>query len=261
MKLIEFLGLPGSGKTTLVPFINSVMAKNGHTVFNRQDVRLLHVCGGYKKFRIVQKLPSFFTKALVKVFFKLNHTESFYTEKFIEKYPDLVAYVLKTSAKNGVNEKVRKNSIRWFLSLGAIYELAQEIMPSNAYLLLDEGFCQKVLNLFVSVHKDPNLDKVKKYLEMIPQPDTILFIQTDPTLAFDRMKVRGRAIKRLFNASDDELKTFLVNAKISMDFVTQHLGSSLSRLVILDNTQEFVSGKDTISRKLNDSFSTHPVVS
>ncbi|MEZ4776432.1 MAG: hypothetical protein R3D00_24870 [Bacteroidia bacterium] len=259
MKLIEFLGLPGSGKTTLVPFINTVMAEKGHVIFSRRDVRLLHVCGGYRKFQIAQKFPSIVKRALVKVFFQFNHTESFYTEKFIQKYPDLVAYVLKTSAKNGVNEKIRRNSIRWFLSLGAIYQLAEEIMPPDAYLLLDEGFCQKVLNLFVSVDKDPNLSKVKKYLEMIPLPDTVLFIQTDETIAFDRMKHRG-PIKRLLDATDDELKSFLSRAKGSTDFVKIFLSDS-TRLVILDNSEELFKGKEMISSKLSESFSAQPLVS
>lgn len=259
MKLIEFLGLPGSGKTTLVPFINTVMAENGHAVLSVRDVKLLYVCGGYRKFRIAKKLPSAVKRAVVKVFFNLNHTESFYTEKFIQKYPDLVAYVLKTSAKNGVNEKIRRNSIRWFLSLGAIYQLAEEIMPPDTYLLLDEGFCQKVLNLFVSVDKDPNLSKVKKYLGMIPLPDTVLFIQTDEKIAFERMKVRG-PIKRLVNATDDELKAFLSRAKGSTDFVKSFLDSS-TRLVILDNSNELFKGKEMISNKLSESFSNQPLVS
>ncbi|MEZ4825147.1 MAG: hypothetical protein R3C61_02465 [Bacteroidia bacterium] len=258
MKLIEFLGLPGSGKTTLVPFINSAMAENGQSVFSRQDVRLLHVCGGIKKYRIAKKLPSLVRRGLVKVFFKINHTESYYAEKFIEKYPDLVAFVLKNSSRNGITEKVRRRSIHWFLSLGAIYQLAEETMPPDSYLLLDEGFCQKVLNLFVSVNDDTRFKKVQKYLHMIPRPDIVLYINTDESTAFERMKSRG-PIKRLLNASDEELKLFLSRAKEGMDFSLEDLGTS-AKLIVLDNMRELSKGRESISEKLAQGFSFQPAL-
>jgi Ser/Thr protein kinase RdoA (MazF antagonist) len=97
------------------------------------------------------------------------------------------------------------------LGVGGRIEYARRRVPPRHIVLVDEGLVHRAVNLF-GWHTSPRTEAVRRYISLVPLPDAVIAVDTDPDLARERVKGRGLP-KRLVGKSDADVAAFVSRAR------------------------------------------------
>lgn len=225
MKLIELTGLPGSGKTFILSILLNAMKKKGISVFSANDVINMTIFPFYI-FR-----SKYFVKQIERLY-RLLRIDKKYQNIFVNNNPELFSFVNRYA--NKFNKNTSDKIIDWFLYTAGIYQIAIDILPSESFLLLDEGFVHKSTNLFASFNKS-NLPEnlIRKYIYLIPNVDFIIEI-----ISIKDMCIRERLINptfRLKNRDKSQIINFFNNIEQIIGISINYAKNRHSLLIHIEN--------------------------
>jgi hypothetical protein len=207
--IIEVIGPAGSGKTTFVKNIYKADKSfdNGEIAAFRG---LLHCPEVKLHFRTLLRLIP------PRVAFKLRLTRitHFYRDQLLRSQVvrGLEPYLSHTL--NAINNADLTNAEKFWLAdkcVGNIadYVLLNQPVNKDRLIFIDEFLVQKILSLYY-IHKstaDIEAEEVK-YLELVPKPRAIVFLNTDLDIAFTRVRRRRKGRPHVLkNQSDEEFIT------------------------------------------------------
>ncbi len=218
MKYIEFLGLPGSGKTTLAEDTVTILRANRRSVFTKLEARNATV-------RAIIQNKSSFLGLVIKIFtyFPKHRLLNFLWRKaqypivinFIREHPHLVQHIIECAkhveppleiAQEAMSDK---KLIDWFFDLASTYQASHDFLGNDDVLLLEEGFCQQAYYLLIAFRKrNTNNKDLENYLQLIPKPHLVFSILTDPEKCEKRMNKRQKGV------SSDILRFLTVSERI-----------------------------------------------
>lgn len=251
MKTIEFTGLPGSGKSALLPIIKIYLKKKGFKVFDSSDLFLStkHILLNNGFFRVLlSSFPQSIQKIVKIKFSKLANIDSFYQLRYIKEHFDIFSYVYRWNQQRTIPESHKMLIINWLIKLGGIYQLAYESLNKNSYLILDDGFVQKVISFFVSIEEEIiNLDEIDVYLNKIHKVDILFRIETPKKTCLNRMKLRGYP-KRLKGCSLDKIDKYLSNSETAIHHAVRILSGKKTKIIEINNSQNHLSEESIYSQ-------------
>jgi thymidylate kinase len=188
--LIEFVGIPGSGKSTLYGQVNRLLGKKlGYRPGPRDlwtrmsnEIRFRAVQGGaYQSLvRFIRENRTFISAVL--------HDRTSFTEETLF-------------------ERSKTNSLLpYFLSLCAFYQAVEEDHTKN-WCLFDEGFFYYLFQYF---NQNGN-ELSQTIIETMPKVDFLIHLDTDVELCIARMRSREQGIPSPYQrlSEDDLLRTFI----------------------------------------------------
>jgi len=249
--IIEFTGLPGSGKTTFHNIAKQYFKSNGIKVWVPDDLWVTarkHLYVSYKG----TLGHRFFNKLL---FFKSVGVMLPRLVRYCYSHKRFVARLLRI-----ILLSPNRMHAKWLLIKYFIIDLFQYSYINHCELntydifLLDEGFIQHSFTYFAYKFFPLNYKMIDWYLSNTPHPDLIINISVPVEACFDRMKKRGlpyRLRKESHSAIDDILKkgvdlfSFLSN-KFSFD-KTENI-----KMIQLDDNQ--IENTSSILRKSLSSY-------
>jgi hypothetical protein len=208
MQTIEFLGIPGSGKTTVVSGVHSGLVGSGSKAFTLAGSVSLGMRQGVGD-RLVDPLMTHLPERLLH-----RYSESGFIRSnallvslidFMAAYPRAVSAFLEGQARRADFELSTDLVIRWFLQLVARYQLASSNLGEDDVLLLDEGFCQRVVTGFAHRFSEADHEDVTAYLAAAPRPALLVRLALSTDLAAERLAGRGEpeVTKRLWGTDTD----------------------------------------------------------
>jgi len=105
------------------------------------------------------------------------------------------------------------------------FRLAQETMAPDAWLLLDEGLCNRVTSLFAADF-DPERDRreLVRYLDLIPVPDVLVVVSTPIDLCFVRLESIGWT-ERIRDKRPEQRRAFLERSALLVELTGEHIGA------------------------------------
>jgi len=177
--IIEFYGLPGSGKTTIAMLVRDILAKDGvetHFVSPNEEIYNKSI---FSKFKEIYKLRKIFMILPIKDIFVSN---SFKDLKV------LISSLVYTSM---------------YYSLSSIGKTNKDLIT-----IIDEGFLQRIFSLF-SFHKIQNTILIKEYINAIPESQIKIYLKVSSETALKRMKQRGSFPIRMQNMDLAEIMSIL----------------------------------------------------
>ena len=253
MKIIEFFGLPYSGKTYFSKLIIKKIKKKSYdvksiTLFyiwkkNYFNSYILLTCiknsffsdtkTNYHDYSLIKgdKFPSKIIKKkiLFSSYYKfLKEKQKLFNEskKKYGNFNNLVQNIL-----NKETDLYRKKNLKRWLKdeLTAIYIAKEKKM--DGVLIMSEGFIQRIHSYFI---KDKNIDinVIKSYLKTCPLSDTIFFVNTDKKIVFNRMEKNKKKKKVIFyleNLNNLEKKILIIMNEVK----------KVNDFKILNNEQDF----------------------
>jgi energy-coupling factor transporter ATP-binding protein EcfA2 len=185
---IEFLGLPGSGKSTLCNALLQLL-KNEQSVLSHQAA--LHVClrdrttGGLPG-KVVKQLPVSFWHPLIGMNCTLSEVHHFgVTHTGLMRYVfELMQYDMKTEWRSCV--------LHVFLQLAAEHVLFEKYLASDQSVFIEEGFIQAALSAFgyLPLNMLQSQTDINRYLDHCPLPSDVIWLDTLPNLCMQRLKKR-----------------------------------------------------------------------
>lgn len=245
MRLVEFIGIPGSGKSTYQPFVKSYLRKRGQEAFDKRDLRVLHACGNSFLYEVIRSLPSGLSSALLKLSTNKDKLRKSYANQFSDRYSGLVNFVEGLLESNSNSE--HKLAVKWFQNAAYRYELGTQMLNGGAYLLMDEGFMHKVLTLFVAPNQPLSEGDIQTYLNLAPRPEMLLHIQTDLNIATDRMLKRGRT-DRLANLNDQAIIDYMEKCQQATQIVLSFCQKTQVPVFEIDNSAQTHRPKEFADR-------------
>ena len=226
--IIEFMGLPGSGKTTLhgkaVGFLGKAACEvwTPEHCWEKERPYYRRSFQGSPSDRIINNVL-FVHHLLAKVpsllcYFYIHRHFVFLLLRYINHFPHRFRY--------------RALLTKYFLiDLFQYSSFRKRSMIKNKWILIDEGLVQHVYTLFV--HKSGLLDcrAIKSYLRRVPLPDLLIYITADPELCFERMEKRGVIPYRLRGESIEVLRDSLKRGEALFSMVVELIRDQDSRSV------------------------------
>jgi len=182
---IEFLGLPGSGKTY---FSNSVKEKM--KLKNTDVLNVTELTRSKLIYKIIAKILLFTARS--GLFFKSLRKD---IRQIVCRYDTDAAY----------------NTCRiWsYVDDITVQVLFKRVFKKkNTVYILDEGICQKLVNIIVNYGvSDEDTDRLSAVLA--PYTDRTFFLCMETKDAFDSIRKRNRHVCIMDELNDDDLRVFL----------------------------------------------------
>jgi len=222
MSHIEFLGLPGSGKTTV-----------------------------YEK--IIEK-PSFYNLQSSDFFVtKPSFDASMYVQKmsylcgFLQRVPNYVR-ILYNAMTDAYYDKVELTK----LFLGTIINYESNILchPSDKNLLFDELFFQRLLSIYFRCRNKQM--KINRYLNSIPLPSIIIYIDTPVDVCIQQQKRRNKNVTNEYWLNNINDKDMLKRLYIFCTSIIDHVKKKGVEVIKIDNTGTIENVVENIISNLND---------
>ena len=177
--IIEFTGLPGSGKTTLNDALQQFLISRGYRVWTQTDYwRQI----GNKQLSFSRRMLFIFRKLIVCL--KTVHT-NFHVMPFVP-WRNILA------GQSFQNKWLCLNS---FMTNLAEREAAEKLVPHNTVALMDEGIFHRAYSLFVTPEKYLDIKGILLYGRAVKLPDLLIYLKSPVPVCFDRILKRGLPIR------------------------------------------------------------------
>lgn len=246
MKVIETIGIPGSGKST----INNLLFNGFKGKITTPESVILE-----KNIRN-NLAVSFVAKSRVKKVF----TNQFYAKygpgllsQFILENQSLLDFVLNSAYFKNQPGKDKSFILKWFFKLMMDYQIVSPM--TGKYFLFDEGFVHKSISLLINPGQDKFEDtphfysELDIYLDLIPKPIVTIYIDVDVDIAFERLKKRGFT-QRTKNFNESQIFTYLNFCNNVIRYNVHFLKARDCEVITLNNNQDVSKLKDEIKQKV-----------
>ncbi len=236
--IVEFIGAPGAGKTVLMPVVGA------H--FDRLGFQALSVLEAARPFaartrigKAVQSLapgrPRRFLLWQVFYLFSFLHRQN-----FRRRNPALIGGTLAFQRQRPITAADRHHVLRWFIHLTGTYEFLSAYSRQDEVLVFDEGFVHRVVQLFASENEQPDPARVAAYLDLIPQPDLVIFPSASSATCERRVFERG-VWERFRVKERDATSRFIANAHRVVTFAVGYIRSKGWTVIEVDNDNREIS--------------------
>jgi thymidylate kinase len=231
---IQFIGLPGSGKTTIIKSLSK-----GNNSFVNNDLKTKFLV--YLKLLLIymlitKKFPWFRSMILEKIKIKEE-----YFNKNLNNYFNLNLKIISRlncsfTQKNLLTSRLISSVNDWIIGQSL----------NTHFKIYDDHFSQNIVSLYGL--RGFNRD-MKKYVEATPKPDLIVVLNACPNLCIDRMSQRKRGLPLILRRmNNNELQNALTRSKHIISELIDIYKEMSIRVCIIEE-------KDTIEdslRKIKD---------
>lgn len=246
MRVVEFLGAPGSGKTTLAGelarslpgavdlegAVHSAVETGGEDVIARTVARIF-------------RSPS--SRSWRAAYARSTDRFSGLT-RFLIANPLVLETVLKAQEARVSRDRRQDLVLGWMLNLMARYQLATEWARAD-WLVIDEGFCQRGVALFSHGFDPSDQTHLDSYLSAMPRPEAVVVVDTPPQIAEERLESRGWS-ERVRDLPVEERRVFLAGAVEVTRAIADRLDAAGTRMIWVDGTTPIEDSLPTVTATL-----------
>lgn len=233
--VIEMLGAPGSGKTTLEPAIEEACRSRGLTPLRAPQAGRLLASRSLLG-RVAQRVvPARHAKrALWPVFVSLSYVHGL---ALVASQPRLGLTLLAQRRRPPGAMAGERRVVRWFLRHAGTERMFARYGHAGEVLVADEGYVHRVVQLFASPVEQPNPSEVIAYLESIPRPSLLVVLDVPSDMAAERLRARG-VWARMAGLEPQEVDRFLESAAAAVEIAACHARASGWAITTIENTRE-----------------------
>jgi thymidylate kinase len=234
--IIEFIGAPGAGKTTLMPSVIGFFQERGIDTFT-----VVEAARPFAQRTVIGKVikaltpPSLRRPLLWQLFYRFSVLRR---RQFRQKYPQLMEFLWASQANRPAAADVQQRKVLyWFDHLTGYYTFLQAFARPNEALVLDEGFVHRVVQLFSSSVEQPDREEIATYLDLVPQPDLVIFAQAPRDVCEQRIYTRG-LWERARQKDAAEISQFVANAHLAVNLAAEHMRQKGWAMIAVDNGRD-----------------------
>lgn len=234
IRVIEFLGIPGSGKTTLWRRACRHLADRHVVAY--EPVEATRVAMGRGSHDLLTRALALSVgrvspKLWKKIYIRSSDRIPAVADAIAHHPEQFAAFVAAARSHNhDAGPEVVASAM---LDLLVIRELVETRLRDDEWLLVDEGFCNRVVSLFaVGWERKADRPVLKAYVDAIPKPDLVVHVSTPIEVCAQRLDERGWT-RRVRHKPRAELMDFLANANECVDIAASMLARRGVRVVLI----------------------------
>jgi len=203
--IVEFVGTPGAGKTTLVPAIIDFLRERGLYGFTVLEAARPYAQRTFLGKTISLLPPPLQRPLLWQVFTWLSARQRI-------RFRDFIRYVHELQRDRPPSADVgMRRVLYWFEHLAGYYRFLTSQQHLSEALVFDDGFIHRVVHLFASDSEMPDPQAVAAYLDLIPPPDLVIVARSPLGVCKDRVYKRG-VWDHSRHKRPEELQRYLANS-------------------------------------------------
>ncbi len=255
MYIVEFIGVPGSGKSTIRRKIMLELKKKDDTKYITLEEAFLYSARNRVDvaYRLILKiLPNFLAMKFIAKITNRSLLQFESQNKFLAYHGKAFQIFLESKEYLDLSPVDRKIVIGAFFYIGALHQLIKDAnqIDNNTAVFYDEGFVQKSM-MFVSsrTHRNEKKDALYDYLDHIPFPNLIIFVKTNLLTCQRRLMTRqGGLPERLQKLGSNVIAQFLTNSENHWNEVFSWLEkNSKSEIIEVDNNGSIEGAVDKLA--------------
>lgn len=250
---VEFVGAPGSGKSTLVPLAVELLRGRGvcaQTVDDAVPLCALRTPAGKIVSSAVRQPGQ--EVALWRVY---NASKAYYRFRFALAHGPFWRYVLGLQRARPISRADRRLVQSYLGRIMGLYQFLSSHLQPGEGVVLDEGFAHRVIH-FVSDAEPPRPDEIRHYVELMPTTDLVIVVRVPIGVSVGRVWDRGLA-GRLAGKSRAEVTRFVENSAQAIDIAVGDLRRMGRAIVQVQNDSDLDSAEGSLKDQL-DTFLAHP---
>ena len=240
---VEFIGLPGVGKSTLRrDLLNHLHRVDKKRYLSTEEAFLqasrLHIDNIYR--RPLNYLPHYIALRASNKLMNRSLMQFEAQNRFLAENGKALEAFFASNVYCNMPLKDRRLVIGSFLEMGSLWQCIKGSLIDEVVVFFEEGFVQKSF-LFVDQSNGSSIEKDKLcgYLENIPLPDIVIYITADIETCQRRMMGRpGGLTERLKSADKNEITNFLSAAQNHLKFVAEWLSDNCGEIIIEVNSEK-----------------------
>jgi adenylate kinase len=192
---IEFLGVPGAGKSALYREAIDEFGRAGVGAVNLADAVFAVLHAGMRD-RVVGPALRYAPRRIGRKYYRQLAARSQDRElalrEFMLEHPETVIAILRALDDRRAVDPDQNLVLGWILEFLWKYQLTTGSSSAAPYLVLDEGFANRAISLFGYGFSSDDEPLLRQYIESIPQPDLVITVTADAETAAVRSTGRGR---------------------------------------------------------------------
>jgi hypothetical protein len=233
LKHVEFLGVPGSGTTTLAAELARVSSST--TTLEDAVLASIRARGDDQLTRIAARFSRSGTSAIWRKALARSTDRFSALNRFLTVSPETLEAVLGAQRARTARDQGQGRSLGWILNLMAGFQLAGEHLGEDEVLMIDEGFAQRSIALCGFGFTDDDRPLLERYLRSMPQPDAVILVDTPLEVCESRLDSRGWS-ERVAEMDVADRRRFLDQTASVVKTVIAYLESTTTELVRVDGT-------------------------
>jgi len=234
---VEFLGLPGAGKTTIRrALLERLKNKNAEKYITSEEACYKRIkLDGDKVYRYLLGVLPYKTGL---EFSGWMHGRSLFQleaqNSFLARYGKALNAFISSIVYEKMSLEDKKNVMGSFLGTGSVWDLLNAPLFVNSIIFFEEGFVQKSF-MFVDHNYNSGMINLnlREYFQNIPLPDVVIHVRTDISLSHRRMLERKDGLtNRLKGLDEISIDKFLNSAEGHVDNIRKELSGKTDCKVI-----------------------------
>lgn len=205
MQVVEFLGVPGAGKSTVADALSEAVpgaVSLGDAVRDSIGRR-----GGDPITRVAARLTRSPSSRLWSAAYARSTDRLSALIRFASARPDFLESVLVAQRQRGGRDVRPDLVLGWIVNLMARYQLATEYGGAG-WLVVDEGFAQRAVALLAAGYEQSDEPALRAYLDASPRPDVLVVVESSLNVCVARLDRRGWS-ERVARAKETDRQAFL----------------------------------------------------
>jgi RecA/RadA recombinase len=230
--VVEFIGVPGSGKTTLsvelVALLRARHFRAATTVGAAREHARRTRCGRWAGHL---RRPRLERALLWQLFYAcgLVHAGAFVRER-----PLLARHVVRSQLRRRLPIASRVHVLRWFFQLAGRYRFLTSSAQPREVLVFDDGFLHRSIHLYATAVGEPDSREVAGYVDLLPAPDVVVFAVADQETCEARVHQRG-VWPHSQRVPHGALSAYLANAEYVADIAVRRARQRGWKVVAINN--------------------------
>jgi thymidylate kinase len=229
--VIEFVGIPGCGKTTLARHLVAGLRAAGVSACTMTGAGRARAARTPLGTRLCAVAPPRWHRALLwQAYVGAGRVHAI---SFAREHRRLLGHVLATQRGRRLPRRLRAHVLRWWLvHAGRRSFLAATAVPDDV-LVVDDGFLHRAVTLHAGPSQAPVPEVVRQYVDLVPVPDLTVVVAADPETCAERIGRRGAWRHRPLGEA--ELRSFLANASRAVEHAVARARAAGWDVVEVDN--------------------------
>jgi hypothetical protein len=252
--IIELIGAPGAGKTSLAPALIASFAERGVAVRGVVEAARPFAERSPLGAAATRLAPARLRRPLLWQAF--CQASALYRLRFFARHPRLIAHVLRAQRRRPIPIEERLHALRWFIVLAGQYEFLKAHARPGEGLIFDEGFIHRAVQMYASDREIPDRAQVAAYVDLLPQPDLLCAVRAPQERCIERVYRRG-LWHRFRHKRRDQVERYITNAHQIVDMAVDRARGRGWRVVEVDNGGDDIGPAEMALRERLDSVDIH----
>jgi thymidylate kinase len=230
--VVELVGTPGSGKSTLALELVALLDDRGVDAATVVGAAREHAARTPAGGAIARLSSSSLRRAgLWQLFYLLGLVHAF---GFALDQPLPARRVVEEQLRRRIPVRQKAHTIFWFFQLAGRLRFLTETGTDREVIVVDDGFVHRSVHLHVSPLERADPARVAAYVDIIPPPDLLVWVDADHETCSQRVRERG-IWRHSRHWGDRDLDQYLDHASRVVDAAVRRAREKGWNVVEIDN--------------------------